>query len=314
MSYNTLFPNLTYASSFELEEKPVLLDGQKVLFEKVVALMPSDKTATSKAMQMAQSATPNWAVVKQQLVTLAIAEWTFWHTPHLITETQVAARQKLKDYWNVVGIHPSDADLGSNTWQNDHPWSAVFISWVVRQAGANGFFRYAAAHSHYIVAARQNRATNDTSNPFWAYPITAAESAWAEVGDIICKNRDGNNYTLDSLAAGHISHCDIIVEVDRTQNALITIGGNVVNSVRKRRIFLTAQGFVDTSRQWEIFEGATVVERGSQQVYFALIKVRTNTGVPTAPQTPQPTVSAPMPMPSATKQHDSSPPPKRVTK
>ncbi len=40
MDKQTLFPDLTYSAS--LDSQPVQLDGQKVLFDKKVTLMPAD--------------------------------------------------------------------------------------------------------------------------------------------------------------------------------------------------------------------------------------------------------------------------------
>lgn len=40
MNQSHLFPDLTMSYAAALEEKPILLDGQKVLFDKKVTLMP----------------------------------------------------------------------------------------------------------------------------------------------------------------------------------------------------------------------------------------------------------------------------------
>ncbi len=40
MKSNNIFPDLSRYQSTSLEEQPVLLDGQKVLFDKKVTLMP----------------------------------------------------------------------------------------------------------------------------------------------------------------------------------------------------------------------------------------------------------------------------------
>ena len=46
MDKQTLFPDLTYSAS--LESSPVQLDGQKVLFDKKVTLMPADLETTKQ--------------------------------------------------------------------------------------------------------------------------------------------------------------------------------------------------------------------------------------------------------------------------
>lgn len=150
-------------------------------------------------------------------------------------ENEPAMRPLLETYWRTgVGYLPSQAN-----WWSAVPWSAAFISYVVRQAGAGSAFRYSAGHSYYTVAARNNRLANN-SNPFKAY--RTSETA-PRVGDIVCKNR-GAGVTYDSLREGVPTHCDIVVEVQ--PGRLITIGGNVSNSVKATVVNIDANGRITT--------------------------------------------------------------------
>lgn len=229
----------------------------------------------------------NWTDLKQALVRVANKEYDFWNIPRRLHERNSATFDRQRNYWGIISMRPSNAQLGSRLWQNGgtnasgrtvkgHAWSAVFISWVVQQAGAGDFFLYNAAHSCYVQWARWNREVGDTNNPFWAYDITAPEAAWPEPGDIICKNRGGRSLALASIRCGNFSHCDIIVEVDRTNLSMVTVGGNVSQRVARRVIRLNADGFVDPTRIWQIEGGG----RGSQRDYYALIKVRTSRLIP----------------------------------
>jgi peptidoglycan hydrolase-like protein with peptidoglycan-binding domain len=221
----------------------------------------------------------NWQHLKQQMVSIANIEFDFWNPRDPATGT-IRSRDELqwitfdrqRSYWRSVGVSPTDAQLGSIDWQNGplgtdgqrrngHAWSGAFISWVVQQAGAGMHFFYEGYHSCYIEWSRKNRKAEYLNNPFWAYAITDQEAAWPEPGDIFCKNRNGP-FTIDTIRCGNPSHCDIVVEVDRQNLQLVTIGGNIGNRVDRTTVRLTANGFVDASH-------------GNQNTYFALIKVRT---------------------------------------
>jgi hypothetical protein len=103
----------------------------------------------------------------------------------------------LADYWRTgTGVNVPESSLASPAFQMAHPWSAAFISWVMRQAGAGSAFRYAAAHSVYVAAAKQNRLSNN-GNPFQAYRIAEVSPA---PGDLVCKGRDGSGATYENSA------------------------------------------------------------------------------------------------------------------
>ena len=130
-------------------------------------------------------------------------------------------RSVLEDYWRTgVGWLPSESD-----WWSRVPWSAAFISWVMRKAGAGRAFKYSSAHAVYIKAAKDNRIANN-DNPFKAYRVSEVAP---QVGDLVCKRRAGSGATYDNIRAGMTTHCDIVTNVQ--PNRLMTIGGNVSNSV-----------------------------------------------------------------------------------
>ncbi len=133
----------------------------------------------------------------------------------------------VRDMWAAIG-EPYD---GRSKYSNgeDVPWSAAFISWVVRQAG-QGYenFRFAARHSEFVNNAIKARVTNREDKPFWGYRTAEKRP---ELGDIIQRNRGGNNFSY-SYAENHEqynSHSDIVVEV--TPDVVRVIGGNVGDTV-----------------------------------------------------------------------------------
>ena len=100
----------------------------------------------------------------------------------------------------------------------------------MKKAGAGYAFKYSAAHAVYIKAAKDNPIANN-DNPFKAYRI--GEMA-PQVGDLVCKSRAGSGASYDNIRPGMKTHCDVVTDVQ--PNRLITIGGNVNNSVSVTRV------------------------------------------------------------------------------
>ncbi|HEX6740934.1 MAG TPA: DUF2272 domain-containing protein [Sphingomicrobium sp.] len=135
--------------------------------------------------------------------------------------------QYIRTMWAAIG-EPYD---GRSRYPNGEevPWSAAFISWVVRRAGpAYANFKFASAHSVFVNNAIKARVTSRTDKPFWGYRIAEEKPA---LGDIIQRNRAGNAFSF-SFAENHVdyaSHSDIVVEI--TPDVARVIGGNVQDTV-----------------------------------------------------------------------------------
>jgi|SRR5215210_6047166 len=124
------------------------------------------------------------------------------------------------------------------------PWSAVFISWCVQQAGATrSEFKFAMAHSVFVNQAIKNALNGE--GVFQGFDITAQKPA---VGDIIQNNRRGNNFdfAFARTHANYESHSTIVVEIGQdTQGGFaFCIGGNENDSVRRSVVRLNATGFI----------------------------------------------------------------------
>lgn len=124
------------------------------------------------------------------------------------------------------------------------PWSAVFISWCVKQAGATAAeFKFAMAHSVFVKKAIEN--ANNGTGVFQAFDIT---KAMPSVGDIIQHNRGGNNFNFAfaSANASYQSHSVIVIEIgqDNLGGFAFCVGGNESDSVRRSVVRLNAQGFI----------------------------------------------------------------------
>ena len=222
------------------------------------------------------SSTPALQTLKNNIVRIALQEYERWGRG-AIKERDPRNLSVLQDYWaRGPRVQVSLAELASPGFQSEHPWSAAFISWVMRQAGAGDAFRYSAAHAVYVKAAKDNRLANN-ANPFKAYRINEIRP---QVGDLVCKSRAGSGATYDNVQAGQKTHCDIVVGIEGQQ--LQTIGGNVDNSVSMTRVPLDANGYI------------------SKPGYFAVIRIGglTAQGGAPAPQPGRhPAVNPPIPAP-----------------
>ena len=92
---------------------------------------------------------------KSKLVNLANEEFDAWNKNGKIKEGNQDTLKRLRNYW----------EIGSKTKQNDNyyintAWSATFISYLMREAGAGDDFRYAPSHSRYIAQSVKNRKEN----------------------------------------------------------------------------------------------------------------------------------------------------------
>jgi hypothetical protein len=150
-------------------------------------------------------------------------------------ETTPTMQTRIRGYWTTIGLSfPGVATA----------WSAVFVSSLVKKAGAVASeFKFAQAHSTFVHQAIKN-ATNDTG-VFRGFPITEYAP---KVGDIIQNNRDGGAHTF-AFAKAHSaykSHSAIVVEEgsDGSGRYVRTIGGNEGDRVGDRVVRVDANGLI----------------------------------------------------------------------
>ena len=185
-------------------------------------------------------------------------------------ETSPAASPILREYYRVgVGMNVTDAQMQSLAFQAAHPWSAVFVSYVMRIAGAGPAFAYSTAHQTYIRAARRNRLSQSTANPFWAFRATEVAP---RVGDLVCASRSDSGATYDNIGdpQTRATHCDVVVEV--RPGRIRVIGGNVGQTVGEKWLRTLPDGRV------------SIV--GAQSKLFAVISCRPGAASPPPPLVP----------------------------
>ena len=247
------------AQEFEWEQDPIHI--------------PSDSIRTPTVRSSA-AGTPSIKALRENILRIAKEELARWHNGQ-VKELDPRTRKVLQDYWKRgPGLSFSETELGTKAFQDAHPWSAAFISWVMRKAGAGKAFKYSSSHSVYTRAAKNNRLA-DNKNPFKAF---RPNEIVPRPGDLICRSRAGSGATYDNIRPGMKTHCDIVVDVQ--PKALSVIGGNVSNSVCRRTVHTDDQG------------------RVTEPHVFAVIRVGTHkprvpTGPRNVPDTPTPTPVAP---------------------
>lgn len=178
---------------------------------------------------------------KQRVKEIAEQEWRFFCQGQK-KEYEYGYYQRVGDYWREgVGIGYRD---GRDT---QHPWSAAFISWVMKKAGAGDKFKYSSWHSDYITDAIQKRESNDSSASFKGYKLNEIAP---QVGDLVCFSSGEDKGKVNYNTTGRYrAHCDIVVATKLDE--IDVIGGNVGESVSKKSYKVDSQGYlIDTSRSW----------------------------------------------------------------
>ncbi len=152
-----------------------------------------------------------------------------------LRENQEPLASQIKEYWTEIGL----AFPGVNV-----AWSAVFVSWCVKKAGATpAEFRFDPMHSQFVFKAIANTSAN--SGVFRGHPVSGYVP---KLGDILHNNRAGKTFDF-AYAKSHNSyesHSAIVVEVgvDNKGRYLRTIGGNESDSVGMKEVRLNAYGSV----------------------------------------------------------------------
>jgi hypothetical protein len=203
---------------------------------------------------------------REDAVAIALREWRLFGQPvdddppgtrpepppDLKPERMPGLWERVGEYW-WSGLNP---DSNARYWTGKHDafgvqfpasddgeyaWSAAFISYVMRIAGAGDRFPYSEAHATYINAAA---ATAKGESRGWIITAQRPDSYAPQPGDLICTGRDSTKQlTFDSLPRGGFeSHCDIVVQVSPGQ--LSVIGGNVDDAVTMKHVPVTSSGML----------------------------------------------------------------------
>lgn len=187
-------------------------------------------------------------LIKYRVVSVVKKEWKGWGEPIIdINGKQIKKGGFEADdgYSQRVGKYWKEG-TGKNLDGNDRlePWSATFISWVYKKAGAGKRFKYDAGHNVYIRDSIANRKKGKFNAPFVGYKLNEYSP---KVGDMVCYARQkGVNYDTDYT---YKSHCDIVVS--SKPNQIEVIGGNVNQAVTKKILRTDSKGrLIDDNYKW----------------------------------------------------------------
>lgn len=161
--------------------------------------------------------------------------------PELRPDRQPGLWQRVADYWwssqdygASQGEWSSLYNESGTPYVNDAPaWSAAFISYVMRVAGAGAGFPYTPLHADYINAAARGEGALQAERP---------ETYAPQPGDLICYGRrSATALRFDDLPTTRFfGHCDLVAVAVPGQ--LSVIGGNVSAAVTMKHVPTTAQG------------------------------------------------------------------------
>jgi hypothetical protein len=226
------------------------LEIRRSLVNPLLAQLANSQAGTTRPTTPSLPAeSGSWSSVRSRAVDIALDEMRLWGNG-VRKEWESGMAPVIKKYWcESVGWVP---DLKPNERLSNRAWSAVFVSWVMVQAGATPAFRPRGAHWLYVRDALEG----DQSRPVQAFdPIQHRPRP----GDILVKWRDTRT-TLDRIrtaprGTGIKTHGDIVVEVQ--PSGLRLVGGNVSNSVKGRPSHhLDGNGF------WNDPDGIAIVRIG----------------------------------------------------
>ncbi len=188
-------------------------------------------------------------------------------------ERQPGLWQRVGEYWWIgLAVPPGSPAPREEGWTGKHDeagglfpaaddgryaWSAAFISYVMRIAGAGPRFPYAANHATYVNAAAAHQT-----------PIlqALAPQAYApRAGDLICfGRRQARALTFAELPTDYVwpGHCAMVIDVQ--PGALSVLGGNVDDAVTLTHVPVTDTGMLATP------DGAVVDKR---YPWFVVVRV-----------------------------------------
>ena len=195
---------------------------------------------------------PFEAFSRENAIAIALREWRLFDRP--ISDAGTASLdqptgpetkpERMPGLWERVGEYwwlGLNLDQREHLWTGKHgdngqifppqddgtyAWSAAFVSYVMRIAGAGTRFPYAASHSEYI-----NRAVDRAAGRGnWVVTAERLERYAPIPGDLVCLSRGSQDVGFDDLPREHFaSHCGMVV--DREPGMLDVIGGNVDDAV-----------------------------------------------------------------------------------
>jgi hypothetical protein len=203
---------------------------------------------------------------REAVVAIALREWRMFGqnaadpaadvTRSIKPEREEGLWQRVGEYWWLglnagsaeiawTGKHDGHGAVFDPEIDGDYAWSAAFISYVMRIAGAGNRFPYSADHADYINAARR---VSLGETKAWLVAAERVQDYAPRPGDLVCFGRGtarGLRYQDLPTPGLFPSHCDIVVDTT-VPGQIGVIGGNVEDSVTLNTVPVTADGKLAT--------------------------------------------------------------------
>ncbi len=233
---------------------------QRLLLLSLMLVLAACATTPAPSRVPPFAARPYEPFVRANAVAIALREWRLFGS--LIDDPSLEGvevgsplekPERLPGLWQRVGEYwwlGQNSDLGEGAWTGKHDargivfpfaederyaWSAAFISYVMRIAGAGNRFPYSPNHATYVNAAAAGRSPILRAEP--------PESYAPKPGDLICRGRyDAEQLTFRDLPTSYTwpGHCGIVVSV--SPGTLDIVGGNAEDAVRLTHVPITERG------------------------------------------------------------------------
>jgi hypothetical protein len=137
-----------------------------------------------------------------------------------------------------TGMHDETGQEIDANHDDYYAWSAAFISYVMRTAGAGARFPYAPSHYVYINTAKDMKLGRTSG---WVVMAERVDEYAPLPGDLICYAREKYKLTYEKLPRRRFAaHCDMVVATDKAQ--ISVIGGNVDHAVTMKHVPVTTDG------------------------------------------------------------------------
>jgi hypothetical protein len=199
---------------------------------------------------------------REAVVAIALREWRLFGqnvadpeadaTRVVKPEREDGLWQRVGEYW-WLGLNAGSAEIawtGKHVGKGatfpadadgDYAWSAAFISYVMRIAGAGNRFPYSGDHADYMNAARR---VSLGQTKEWLVAAERVQDYAPQPGDLIGfgRGKDRELRYEDLPTPGlFASHCDIVVDKS-VPGKIGVIGGNVEDSVTMNFVPVTDDG------------------------------------------------------------------------
>jgi hypothetical protein len=205
--------------------------------------LPSTPLPITTAMDQAEAGKKMSDGLRRRAVALALSEWTYFGMPsfrNAIPEREGRLEgdsgqwQRIRTYWHE-GVSNPRINRREDIMSSANPWSAVFLSYVMKKAGAADRFPYGASPAVFIKSAIKDRVNKVSDPPLIA--LRPAEHSPAP-GDLICAIPQdlSGQVSLNEVPSLELfpSRCDLVVS--NAGHTIEAIGGDISDAVSLRKL------------------------------------------------------------------------------